>query len=468
MDTTNLRSEIDYVTLEANGDSVTPISVFNRLSGNKKFLMESSLKHEEKGRYSFLGVNPYVEIIGTGNEAAIKLLSSNEISIRKGKILDIVREELPNVELPIPFPYYGGAVGFVSYDLIRQYEDIGHIKADEIDMPDLHFMVYQDAIIFDHVKQTLTLVAINLDGNRNKQALEARLIEMKKEIFAAVAEEKEEVNWKLCFQPSIDKQTFMEMVEKAKESIRKGDIFQIVLSQRLKAQFTVEPFRFYRRLRKSNPSPYMFYLDFQDYVVLGASPENLIKTTGKQITTNPIAGTRPRGRSRAIDQALEKELIKDEKEIAEHNMLVDLSRNDLGKVCEIGSITVPTYMTIERYQYVMHIVSEVKGKLAPRYSSIDALIACLPAGTVSGAPKIRAMQMINEIETEKRGVYGGGVGYINLNGDANIVLAIRTLVIKEQIAYLQAGAGIVLDSDPEAEHTETMNKAKALLEVEGS
>lgn len=226
-----------------------------------------------------------------------------------------------------------------------------------------------------------------------------------------------------------------------------------------------DPFQFYRKLRNANPSPYMFYIDFDEYVLLGASPESLIKTIGSQVITNPIAGTRPRGNTQLEDSYYEKELLEDEKELAEHRMLVDLSRNDIGRVCEPGSITIPKYMVIEKYQHVMHIVSEVKGMMKPEFTGIDALKVCLPAGTVSGAPKIRAMQIINELEKQKRGVYAGAIGYINVNGNMDFALAIRTLVIKDGVAYLQAGAGIVHDSIPENEYIETLNKAKSLLEV---
>jgi anthranilate synthase component I len=269
----------------------------------------------------------------------------------------------------------------------------------------------------------------------------------------------------LKFEAQTSEQEFIEKVKSAKEYIRNGDIFQVVLSQRLNASFTGDSFSFYRKLRQTNPSPYMFFIDFEEYVVLGASPESLVKVQGRRITTNPIAGTRKRGATEDEDFQLENELASDEKEIAEHRMLVDLGRNDLGKVCETGSIKLTKYMLVERYKYVMHLVSEVKGLLKEEITPLEALVSCLPAGTVSGAPKIRAMQIINELEVKKRGVYSGAIGYIGVNGNLDFALAIRTLVLKDKTAYVQAGAGIVYDSDPTSEYEETMNKAKSLLEV---
>ncbi|WP_138420129.1 anthranilate synthase component I [Aquibacillus sediminis] len=456
-------STVRYKSIQLNGDTLTPISVFNRLQGKKKFLLESSVKHDEKGRYSFIGLNPYKEIIGTERETKVRDVHEEQTVVEQGKPLEILKKHIPNEELPLPFAFYGGAVGYIGYDAIRQYEDIGVLNEDEIEMPDVHLMCYQDVIVFDHLRQTVTVLAINLTGKRTDEQMEESLKTVKMDIATLVMEDHHQPN--ISFEPSIDKETFMTMVEKAKQHIVDGDIFQVVLSQRMKADFDTDPFSFYRSLRRANPSPYMFYVDFEDYIVLGASPESLIKTNGKQVITNPIAGTRPRGKTSQKDEQLATELLADEKELAEHKMLVDLSRNDLGRVCEIGSITIPKYMTIERYQHVMHIVSEVQGQLSEDYNGIDALISTLPAGTVSGAPKIRAMQIINDLEQKKRGAYAGAIGYINMNGDIDLALAIRTLVIKGKSAYVQAGAGVVYDSDPASEYQETLNKAKSLLEV---
>src|SRR5699024_1868775 len=303
----------------------------------------------------------------------------------------------------------------------------------------------------------------NLD-HQPEYMLDERLAALKKALIpfptADVSAGKEVV-----FEPEMEKEHFIRNVEIAKDYIRRGDTYQVVLSQRMKAEMQGDPFTFYRKLRKANPSPYMFYIDFDDYVVLGASPESLIETSGRHIMTNPIAGTRPRGSTTDADEALRRELLADKKEISEHEMLVDLSRNDFDRVCETGSVTVPIYMKVEKYQHVMHMVSVVRGKLAKGYTGIDALMACLPAGTVSGSPRTRAMQIINDLENVNRGVYGGGVGYISFNYNLNMALAIRSLIVKEDRAYLQAGAGIVNDSDPEAEYNETLHKAKSLMAI---
>ncbi len=455
---------VNYKSTELNGDTITPISIFNRIKGKKKFLLESSGSHDEKGRFSFIGLNPYKEIIGSATETTVTNHTEGTTESIQQKPLEVVKAHIPNEQLPLPYAFYSGAIGYIGYDAIRQYEYIGELLDDEIDMPDVHMMFYQDVIVFDHMKQKVTLMTVNLDDSRNDDQLEANLLQLQDQILTPEPTMPDE-ELLVSFEPSIERETFLNMVETAKQHIIDGDIFQVVLSQRMKASFDADPFTFYRRLRVANPSPYMYFIDFDDYIVLGASPESLIKTTGRNVVTNPIAGTRPRGKTKAEDQQLATELLADDKELAEHKMLVDLSRNDLGRVCEIGSITIPKYMTIERYQHVMHIVSEVHGELTHNYTGLDALISTLPAGTVSGAPKIRAMQIINDLEDKKRGVYAGAVGYINMNGDLDLALAIRTMVIKGQHAYVQAGAGIVYDSDPHSEYQETLNKAKSLLEV---
>lgn len=454
----------NYKITTFNGDTLTPIAIYNRLNGKKKFLLESSLQHDEKGRYSFIGMNPYLEYKAAHDQ--ITIYSKQQTLRERGKPLEVLKKYIPILEAEIPFPFYGGGVGYIGYDTIRQYEKIGEIANDTMKMPDIHLMFYQEAIVFDHVSQTVSIILLNADQKRTDDELTQITEQLKLTIFTANdIVETSTSPAKMNFTPTKTKEEFMEMVESAKKHIQQGDIFQVVLSQALEGEVTVEPFRFYRKLRNANPSPYMFYIDFDDYILLGASPESLIKTKSGELTTNPIAGTRPRGKSKLEDRQLEQDLLSDEKELAEHKMLVDLSRNDVGRVCEAGSITIPKFMEIERYQHVMHIVSEVKGRLKPNLSGIDALVSCLPAGTVSGAPKIRAMQIINELEKRKRGVYAGAVGYINVNGDIDFALAIRSLVIKDKKAILQTGAGIVYDSIPEKEYEETMNKAKSLLEV---
>ncbi|RLL42049.1 anthranilate synthase component I [Oceanobacillus piezotolerans] len=454
---------LQYKSIEVIAGSLTPIDIYTNLAGNKKCILESTFQHEQKGKYSFIAQNPYQEIIGHGNETVLINHVTDDKQTHATGTLQFIKEHLPKIETGLPLPFYGGAIGYVGYDVIRQFEDIGDNLPDEINMPDIHFLLYQDVIVFDHVNQKLHLIAVNATNDTENQ-LDQRLIHLKDALDQTPLDKPTE-NTSLQFEPQMTEEAFKEKVEKAKEYIRQGDIFQVVLSQRMVAKVQGSPFIFYQKLRKANPSPYMFYLDFEDYVILGASPESLVQVEGQEIITNPIAGTRPRGQTPEEDERLMQDLLADKKEIAEHRMLVDLSRNDLGKVCEIGSITIPTYMTIEKYQHVMHIVSEVKGLLNPNYSSIDALISCLPAGTVSGAPKIRAMQIINELEEKKRGAYAGGIGFINFNHNLNIALAIRSLMVKGNKAYLQAGAGIVYDSNPEMEYQETLNKARSLMEV---
>ena len=454
---------VPYKFLKLNADTLTPIGIFQSLSGKKKFLLESTLQHEEKGKYSFIGAEPYQEIIGIGNYTIVKNLENEKVNKYSGNFLEYMKNHLPKIEIDLPLPFYGGAVGYIGYDSIRQFENIGPLLSDDLDMPDIHFMVYKNVIIFDHSDETVYVVAMNPECE-DETFLEERIQFLRSSLTTKPDTTEGDFSG-VKFEPEWTERQFIEKVQIAQEKIHQGEVLQVVLSQRMKAKMNEDPFTFYRGLRRANPSPYMFYIDFEDYLILGASPESLLQTTGKDMVTNPIAGTRARGKTSQEDEALIKDLLTDKKELSEHQMLVDLSISDLRKVCEKDSITVPTYMKIEKYQFVSHIVSEVKGRLRENLSSLDALIACLPAGTVSGEPKVRAMQIINELEETKRGVYAGGIGYINFNHDLNIALAIRSLVIKESHAYLQAGAGIVYDSVPEKEYQETLHKAKSLMEV---
>ncbi|WP_282171909.1 anthranilate synthase component I [Cytobacillus firmus] len=453
-----------YIIEELEGDTLTPISIYQRMSGRKKFLLESSLKHEKSGRYSFIGADPVMELKGEGNRTAVTARGKTEVFSEKP--LDAVRRLMPEQKHhPFEqFPFCGGAVGYAGYDVIRQYEDIGTIPYDELNVPDVHLMFFEEVAVFDHLEQKVYLVAMPLLEETDESQLREKIKKRKAEIQKGTAGPESEEATLSAFKASISKGDYVEKVNKAKSYIEEGDIFQVVLSQRLKAELTGDPFAYYRKLRVQNPSPYMYYLDFDEYAVAGASPESLIKAAGNKVITNPIAGTRPRGKTEEEDLQLERDLIEDEKELAEHRMLLDLGRNDLGRVCEFGSVTIEKNMVIERYKHVMHLVSEVGGRLKNPHTSIDALIACLPAGTVSGAPKIRAMEVINELETVKRGIYSGAVGYFSGNGNMDFALAIRTMVIKDGYAYIQAGAGIVHDSIPEKEYEETLHKLKAFLE----
>ncbi|MDZ5473753.1 anthranilate synthase component I [Bacillus sp. 31A1R] len=452
----------NYLIEEIQGDTLTPIAIFQKLKGKKKFLLESSLKHELSGRYSFIGTNPTFELKGTNTET--KIIHANTEEIIYEKPLEVLKTFIPiNHEVTANLPFVGGAVGFVGYDVIRAYEKIGEAPRDELNIPEVHFMVFEEMVVFDHLYQKVYLIGIPLAKNTTREDLEKRLLARKNEIESGIDYETKPVRIS-SFKGNMTKEEFIKKVEKAKQYIIEGDIFQVVLSQRMKASIDGDPFSFYRKLRVKNPSPYMYYLDFEDYVVAGTSPESLIKVTDQRVVTNPIAGTRPRGKTIEEDKQLETQLLNDEKELAEHRMLVDLGRNDIGRVSEFGTIQIDKYMQIERYKHVMHIVSEVSGKLKDSLIPLDALIACLPAGTVSGAPKIRAMEIINELEEFKRGVYSGAVGYFSANGNINFALAIRTMFIKDGCAYIQAGVGIVHDSNPEKEYEETLHKLKAFLE----
>lgn len=453
---------LEVVTEELEGDTSTPISIFHKISGRKKFLLESSHKHNESGRFSFIGSRPIFELLSINGETILKAEGRNDRIFED--FSEALKALLPKIESDIDIPLIGGGVGYIGYDFIRNFEDIGPLLANPIGMPDAHLMFFNDIIVFDHLKQKITLIGI-LFPEQTREDLVLKLNERKAEISSSQEKKAEAKFMMKNIKPSLSREEYINSVEKAKKLIEAGDIFQVVLSRRLTANAEGDPFSFYRKLRIDNPSPYMYFLDFEEYSVAGSSPESLVKYRAGKITANPIAGTRPRGETAEEDDHFEAELRVDEKELAEHKMLVDLSRNDLGRICEIGSVKVNKFMDIERYQFVMHLVSEVSGRLLRAAHPIEGLAACLPAGTVSGAPKIRAMQIINSLETEKRGVYSGAIGYFSACGSMDFALAIRTLIVKNGKGYLQAGAGIVHDSDPEKEYEETNHKLRAMVEA---
>lgn len=454
----------NYILQEIQGDMLTPISIFESLTGRKKVLFESSAKHEESGRYSFIALNPIAELKGNKEKYTYQY-ENDEPLLEEGSVLEKLRNMLPILNIECPFSFFGGAIGYFGYDTAFYNEQIGEMLVDDLEMPDVHVYFYDTFIVFDHLTQKVSIVSVDLfQSGRAKVDMEKSVTMIIEEIKqGTIFTEASAVSVK--FEPTIEKAEFIKMVEKAKSHIERGDIFQVVLSQRFKTDFSGKPFSLYRKLRTSNPSPYMFYLEMDGYTILGTSPESLVKVVDRKVTTNPIAGTKPRGKTKDEDEKLAEILIQDEKEIAEHRMLVDLGRNDIGRVSKIGTVQVTKYMNIERYKHVMHIVSEVTGVLNEDVHVLDVLTSCLPAGTVSGAPKIRAMQIINELEHLKRGVYAGAIGYISSSGNMDLALAIRTMIVKDEKAFVQAGAGIVYDSIPESEYEETLNKAKALLEV---
>ncbi|MCB4974911.1 anthranilate synthase component I [Streptococcus mutans] len=443
-----------------SADILTPILAYMRVQGDHKVILESIPREKENARFSIVAYNPVFEIKFENGQ-----LTENGKVIESDP-LDYLSQITVKSQLSQDLPFNGGAIGFVGYDMVGLYENIGKIPQDTIGTPDMHFFVYESYLIFDHKKEKIVIVEDNIYSGREeeeqKTALQEVLADLKKQ---AVDEFSERDLHTLTFRNHLEEATFKDMVTKAKKFIRQGDMFQCVLSQRFSADISGKPLDFYRNLRITNPSNYLYFYDFGDYQIIGASPESLVSLKNGVVTTNPIAGTRPRGANDQKDKDLSEELLSDVKEVAEHRMLVDLGRNDIGKIAEVGSVQVSKYMEVEFFRYVMHLTSVVKGKLLSGLTGMDALKSTLPAGTVSGAPKIRAMKRIYELEKEKRGIYAGAIGYLSASGDMDFAIAIRTMIIKNQKAYVQAGAGIVYDSVPENEYYETINKAKAMTRI---
>ncbi|MCH5184919.1 MAG: anthranilate synthase component I [Oscillospiraceae bacterium] len=460
------------VTMECYADMDTPISVFSRMqTQNACYLLESIGDSQNTSRYSFIGRNPFLTFKSTGSDITVSDYTGRSESYTASPIKEL--EKLINkYKAPklsgIP-PFNGGAVGYFAYDIIREYEYLPNIPEDDLNIPDMHFMFTDEIIAFDHKKQKIIII-VNMhtggDINSRYDKTVSRIMDIRAELMdMSRIPKKENVDFRTenKLESNMTKEEFCKNVEIAKEYIKNGDIFQVVLSQRFSVETNVSPFSTYRALRLINPSPYMYYLKFDEYQIVGASPEMLVRVENSIVRTGPIAGTRPRGKTLEEDIALEKELLADKKEIAEHTMLVDLGRNDIGRVSEFGSVKVTRFKHIERFSHVMHIVSDVEGKMRSDKSVFDALGSTLPAGTLSGAPKIRAMEIIDELEKTKRSTYGGAIGYISFNGNFDSCITIRTALFKDKKAYIQAGGGIVYDSVPEKEYMESKNKAKAVL-----
>ncbi len=464
------------ITMEVYADMETPISLFKRFEDSEFcFLLESVEGGEKWARYSFIGRNPFI-IVKSSNKKTYIEEKNGTISIEEGNPVEVLKNLLGKYKgagIPQLPRFNGGAVGFFGYDLIRYYENLPDVPEDDLNIPESHFMFTDEVIVFDHLKQKIHII-VNLHVNGNLERSYNSAVERIKAIYKEILSSR----WKIAdsFKPDFEsgkkdieftsnttKEKFCENVIKAKQYIKDGDIFQVVLSQRLCARTNQDPFNIYRVLRIINPSPYMYYLKFKDYRIVGASPEMLVRVEDGVVETCPIAGTRKRGLTKEADEALERELLADRKELAEQTMLVDLGRNDIGKVSKYGSVVVKDLMHIEKYSHVMHIVTNVLGELRDDRTPFDALMSVLPAGTVSGAPKVRAMEIIDELENVKRGAYAGAIGYLSFNGNLDSCITIRTMVFKDGMAYIQAGAGIVADSVPENEYEETINKAKALL-----
>ena len=440
-------------------DTLTPILAYMRVQGDYKVILESIPREKENARFSIVAYNPVFEVV-----------YQDGILYENGKVLEQdpfdYLHQVTVKGLTSDLPFAGGAIGFAGYDMIGVYEEIGSIPQDTIGTPDMHFFIYESYLIFDHKKEKVYVVEDNIYSGRSNDAVRQSLGQVVIDLQTQAPNEfTPQALQALQFSNHIEKEVFMEMVDQAKKLIREGDMFQCVLSQRFSADFEGDPLDYYRNLRVTNPSNYLYFYDFGDYQIIGASPESLVSVKKGEVTTNPIAGTRPRGATEEEDQALAHELLHDIKETAEHRMLVDLGRNDIGKIAQNGTVEVTKYMEVEYFRYVMHLTSVVKGQLLPHLTALDALKATLPAGTVSGAPKIRAVRRIYELEQEKRGVYAGAIGYLSATGDMDFAIAIRTMILKNQKAYVQAGAGIVYDSVPENEFYETINKAKSMTRI---
>ncbi|MBA4537151.1 anthranilate synthase component I [Bacillus aquiflavi] len=459
--------KLKFIVEEVEGDLLTPIAIYQRISGKKKFLLESSLKHEDSGRFSFIGAEPVFELIANGDICHV-FYKDGTTKVMEENPLNCIKKLLPSYKINEPlFPFIGGAVGYIGYDVSHHYLELNNgPQADELKMPDAHLMFFEEMIAFDHLKQKVYVVGIPLVKTTKMEELRARVEKRKKELTKYMTEQKTDKFSISSFQPSTSRSQYMEKVNTVKDYIGQEEVLQVVLSQKLTAFYKGNPLSFYRKLRVANPSPYMFFIDFDCYVLAGSSPESLVKVQHQYMYTNPIAGTRPRGKTQGEDLRLEVELLKDEKELKEHRMLVDLAQSELEQVCERHTINIDQYMKVEKFQHVMHIVSVLSGKLKASFHSIDALASCLPAGTVSGYPKRKAMELINELEETKRGPYSGAVGYVSANGFCDFSIAIRMMIMKDGIAHVQAGAGIVDDSVPKLEYEETMHKLRSLLEVE--
>lgn len=458
--------DIVPVSCEILSDIVTPIEAMRILKNISThcYMLESVSEQEKWGRYTFLGYDPKLEITCQGNQMKI-----GEITYETDDPAKKLREILASYRSPrlsyLP-SFTGGLVGYFSYDFLGYSEPTVRIETEDSEhFKDVDLMLFDKVIAFDNFKQKIILIAnmslSDIETNYNKAVYDLKqLAELLRH-----GEKKKETAGHLTGEvtPLFDKETYCAMVEKAKHHIFEGDIFQIVLSNRLSADFEGSLFNTYRVLRTLNPSPYMFYFSGTDVEVAGASPETLVKLEDGVLHTFPLAGTRPRGKTEAMDKELEKELLADEKELAEHNMLVDLGRNDLGRISKFGTVEVEKYHCIERYSHVMHIGSTVRGEIRDDYDALDAVSAVLPAGTLSGAPKIRACQLIAELENNKRGIYGGAIGYIDFTGNLDTCIAIRIAYKKNGKVFVRSGAGIVADSDPEKEYQECINKAAAVI-----
>jgi anthranilate synthase component I len=472
------------VVKEIIADLLTPVSAFLKIAEHSDyaFLFESVEGGEQVARYSFLGKDPFLVLRARGDRTTIE--RSGTTSESDEAFVPALRRLMAELQSPfVPgLPRFtGGAVGFIGYDASPIFEPAlqgawkaatQHQKHDEGVAPedDAGFMLFDTLLAFDHVKHRILIIAnARVTADEDLQALYqfacAKIQFLERELERSLSQVKSNGAAPPDIRSNQTKEVFEAGVRSIKERIAAGDIYQAVLSQRFEADVTADPFTVYRALRHVNPSPYMYFIRMGELAIVGSSPEMLVRVEGRKVQTHPIAGTRPRGGNEEEDLRLGEELKRNEKERAEHVMLVDLGRNDLGRVCEYGSVRVPQYMVLERYSHVMHLVSKVDGRLAEEHDHLDALVAAFPAGTVSGAPKIRAMQILSELEPTRREIYAGAIGYLDFAGNLDFCIAIRTIIIRNGRAHVQAGAGIVADSNPAAEYEETRDKARALLQA---
>jgi anthranilate synthase component 1 len=504
--------DVDYVPVYRRlvSDALTPVQAFKKLDlGMASCLFESVIGGEKVGRYSFLAGEPFLMLEARGNQVTVAHRNQHadnpmeapdswtHKSFESSSPLTVLREQVQAVRVvhmdPLP-PFIGGAVGYAGYDTVRYVEHLPNPPEDDRGLPDLMFAFYDHMVVFDHVQKTIIVLALaDVRALADVQALPdvhddrpnlAQKIELRRTYQQAcqrvdrlvdrldspgepirLADINTSGEVQLDYTSNFTQEQFEEVVHKCVEYIRAGDIFQVVVSQRLEVPLLAAPFELYRTLRVVNPSPFMFYLRTPDVTLVGSSPEILVRVVDGQVTVRPLAGTRHRGETEQEDQRLADELLADPKERAEHVMLVDLGRNDVGRVAQYGSVELSDVMVIERYSHVMHITSNVTGQLRDDLDAFDALAACLPAGTVSGAPKVRAMEIIDELEPHRRGPYAGAVGYLDFAGNMDTCIALRTVVVQDGKAYVQAGAGIVADSVAEVEYEETLNKARGLLKA---
>ncbi len=465
---------------EILADFDTPVSAFKKIEGGKySFLLESVEGGEKWGRYSFLGADPSVIFRSKGRN--IEIIENGNKKKHDGNPFDLLRQLLSRYR-PVSSPelprFHGGAVGYFGYDVVRFIEKLPEAGRDELKLWDSVFMITDSVLVFDNVNHKIKIISnayVSQPGGA-KRAYDdavAKIESLAEKLLSSTPHSGknkktsdkrtgEKIN-PSRFKSNFLRKEFMESVKRTKKYIRAGDIIQAVISQRWKTQLDVSPFDLYRALRVLNPSPYMFYLKIEDDFLVGSSPEVMVRVEGDRVENRPIAGTKPRGRNEKEDTELEEQLLSDPKERAEHIMLVDLARNDLGRIAEVGTVKVDELMIVEKYSHVMHIVSNVIAKLGKGKDAFDVIRATFPAGTLSGAPKVRAMEIIEEMEPSRRGAYGGAVGYFSFSGNMDTCITIRTFVIKDNEVFIQAGAGIVADSDPEREYKETENKVKALI-----